>query len=46
MAIESLQRTFDVFSPNILWLKVDYRLDDLRGHPRFAEIVRAVGLAP
>jgi tetratricopeptide (TPR) repeat protein len=46
MAIESLQRTFDVFSPNILWLKVDYRLDDLRGHPRFAQIVRAVGLAP
>ena len=45
-AIAGLERAAAAFSPSILWIKVDYRLDGMRSHPRFAPLVTAVGLNP
>jgi tetratricopeptide (TPR) repeat protein len=43
-AMDALEATLAEYNPPILWINVDYRLDDLRDHPRFAGLVKAVGL--
>ena len=45
-AIDGLERAVASYSPSTLWIKVDYRLDELRGDSRFPALVKAVGLAP
>ena len=45
-AIEWLQQGFHEHSAWMIKLRVDPRLDPLRGDPRFADLVRRVGLAP
>jgi hypothetical protein len=45
-ALESLEKAFRGRSTWMVHLKVDPRLDPLRVHPRFVELVRRVGLTP
>ena len=44
-AIAWLNKAYDDQSEWIGWLQADYRLDNLRGDPRFDELVRRVGLS-
>ena len=39
-AFQSLDRAYESVSPFLLSLKIDYRLDDLRGDLRFKDLVR------
>jgi tetratricopeptide (TPR) repeat protein len=41
-AFEALEATLAEYNPPILWIKVDYRLDDLRNDPRFGSSRRLV----
>ena len=41
-----LRRAVDGHNGDVLWVNVDPHFDPLRRDPRFAEIVRAVGLRP
>src|SRR2546421_12968793 len=43
-AFESLDKAYDEHDMQLLSLKVDPTLNDLRADPRFTEIVRRVGL--
>jgi Flp pilus assembly protein TadD len=45
-ALESLERAFQEHSSGMVKLRVDPRLDPLRGDARFNDLVRRVGLAP
>jgi hypothetical protein len=38
-AIDALERAFAVRDGWLVWLKVDQRLDPLRGHPRFQALL-------
>jgi hypothetical protein len=43
-AFEWLEKAYDERNQWLTWLKVDPRLDLLRADPRFANLVRRVGL--
>jgi eukaryotic-like serine/threonine-protein kinase len=43
-AFQWLNTCYQVRSPELLSLKTDFRLDSIRSDPRFAELVRKVGL--
>jgi len=45
-AFEWLNKAFEVRSEHLTWLKVDTRMNPLRSDPRFAEMMRRVGLTP
>ena len=45
-AFEWLNKAFEARSEHLTWLKVDARMNTLRGDPRFAELMRRVGLTP
>jgi TolB-like protein/DNA-binding SARP family transcriptional activator len=45
-ASEWLERAYEEHDAWLVWLKVDPVLDDLHEDPRFADLVRRVGLAP
>jgi TolB-like protein/Flp pilus assembly protein TadD len=44
-ALDWLERAFDERDPSIVWLKVHPRFDTLRGAPRFASLLRRLGLS-
>ena len=43
-ALAALERAFDAWAGSMLWLKVDYRLDDLHGEPRFRALAKKMRL--
>lgn len=45
-AFEWLNKAFEARSEHLTWLKVDARMNPLRSDPRFAEMMRRVGLTP
>jgi adenylate cyclase len=45
-AFESLERGFKDRRVGLVFLKVDYIWDKIRSDPRFADLVRRVGLKP
>lgn len=45
-ALRWMGTAFEERSHWLVWLNLDPRLDALRGDPRFAELVRRVGLPP
>jgi eukaryotic-like serine/threonine-protein kinase len=45
-ALEWLQKAYDKHSDYLVYLRVDPMFDELRSDPRFAELMRKVGLAP
>ena len=45
-ALEWLQKAYDKHSDYLVLLKVDPMFDGTRSDPRFAELIRKVGLAP
>ena len=45
-ALEWLQRAYEDHSFRLTWIKVDPRLDSLRGEPRFQDLLRRMNLAP
>jgi hypothetical protein len=40
-----LERAFAEGEENVVWLRVDPHLDNLRPDPRFADLLRRVGFA-
>src|SRR6266498_3463916 len=46
LAFEWLEKAYEARSEHLGWLKVDARMDPLRSDPRFAELMRRIGLAP
>jgi eukaryotic-like serine/threonine-protein kinase len=44
-ALACLERAYEEHCPLLLYAMVDPRLDALRAHPRFTELVRRIGLA-
>ena len=45
-AFEWLEKSFQEHSPDLIYLKVDPRFDNLRSDPRFTELLRRMNLAP
>ena len=45
-AFDWLGKAIEHRSTRILWLKVDPRVDSLRGDPRFTTLLRSLGLSP
>ena len=45
-AFEWLNKAYDERSHWLVWLKLDPRWDNLRPDPRFAKLVRRIGLTP
>lgn len=45
-AFEWLEKAYQDHSPWLIWLKVDPRFDRLHGDPRFADLLRRMGLPP
>ena len=45
-AFEWLNKAYEARSEHLTWLKVDARMNPLRSDPRFAEMMRRVGLTP
>ena len=45
-AFQELERAYDERSSWLVWLKVEPKFDSLRSDPRFANLVRRIGLAP
>jgi hypothetical protein len=45
-AFARLEQAYEDHDPWLIWLNVDPVLDGLRADPRFADLVRRVGLAP
>ncbi len=43
-AFEFLEKAYDERSPLMVWLKVSPEFDNLRPDPRFADLMRRVGL--
>jgi len=43
-AFEWFEKAYQERSAALSWLKVDARLDQLRSDPRFADLIRRVGL--
>ena len=43
-AMEGLERALAAYSHSLLWVKVDGRLDEVRSHPRFPALIKAIGL--
>jgi tetratricopeptide (TPR) repeat protein len=46
LAFEWLQKAYEARSEHLSWLKIDARVNPLRSDPRFAELMRRVGLTP
>jgi tetratricopeptide (TPR) repeat protein len=44
-AVTGLERSIAGYAHSALWMNVDYRLEDLRDHPRYPGLLRAVGLS-
>lgn len=45
-ALDWLERAYDDRSYHMIYIKIDPRLDPLRAHPRFQQLLRRVGLPP
>jgi|SRR5579859_5698484 len=45
-ALEELEKAFEQHDVTLVWLGTDPRLDNLRGEPRFRELLRRIGLLP
>jgi TolB-like protein/Tfp pilus assembly protein PilF len=45
-AFEWLRKACDERDPHVIWLKVDPTLENLRSDPRFAQVLRDMGLPP
>jgi hypothetical protein len=45
-AFEWLRKSCDERDPFVIWIKVDPTLDSLRSDPRFAQVLRDMGLPP
>jgi TolB-like protein/Tfp pilus assembly protein PilF len=45
-AFEWLQKACDERNPNVIWLKVDPTMDNVRSDPRFAQVLKDMGLPP
>jgi len=45
-ALASLERAYEDHSVHLTWIKVDPRLDSLRGEPRFQDLLRRMNLTP
>lgn len=45
-ALAMLEKGYEVRDPKMVYLKTDQRLKDLRGDPRFQDILSRVGFAP
>ena len=45
-AFEWLSKACDERDPLVIWLKVDFMLDNLRADPRFAQTLKDMGLPP
>jgi len=41
-----LQKAYDERSPSLIYLKVEQKFDPLHSEPRFADLLRRIGLAP
>ena len=46
LAYEWLEKAYKDRSPGMAWLKAEPKYDPLRSDPRFADLLRRIGLAP
>jgi hypothetical protein len=42
-ALDLLERAFEQHDPNVVWLKLDPRMDPLRGEERYRALLRRLG---
>jgi hypothetical protein len=45
-ALSSLERALEQRQPSLLWVAADPRMDPVRDHPRFVNILRTLGITP